>query len=138
MDEPGQKTWLRLQLGLRAKVAPLHVTFGEVGLRLGLVGGAAVDFDGSRSFDVPALWTAGAQVLLTGESFSLLGTWVWAPPQGVAAVLSRHAVTAHLSLGHFMIGAKWTHDLVSTPVVTVKSQGPQVSHALGAFVGFVF
>lgn len=139
-DTSGEpKVWLRLSGGLRAKVSPLHFTLGDFGLRLGIVGGASLDLDGSRSFDVPGLWTFGAQVLLTGESFSLLGTWVWAPPQGVEAVLNRHVVTVHLSLGQFMVGARWTHDLLTAPVIAApKSQGPQVSHALAGFLGFLF
>lgn len=137
-EPPAAKIWLRLQVGLRAKASPVHLMLGDVGLRIGVVGGGALDIDGSRSFEVPALWNFGAQALLTGEGFSVMGTWVWAPPQGKEAVLSRHVTTLHVAVGPVMLGARWTFDVLA--IVAVKApqaQIPQSSHALGVFAGLI-
>lgn len=137
-EPPDPKIWLRLQAGIRAKASPVHLMFGDVGLRVGVVGGGALDLDGSRSFEVPALWNFGAQALLTGQGFSLMGTWVWAPPQGKEAVLTRHVTTLHVAVGPVMLGARWSFDVLTiTTVKAPQSQVPQSSHALGVFAGML-
>lgn len=142
-DDPDQSTpraWAHVRFAARFKVSPLHVTPGGVGFRLGLLGGLALDLDGSHSWQMSGAWTVGAQGLISGEDVSLLVSWVWAPPQGGEFRLTRHTLTAHLSLGPLMLGGRWMSDTVAqftTARPTTQLPGTLQSSAFIGFVGYI-
>ncbi len=98
---------LSLKLGGRVKISPLWFHFSdEVGLRLGLMAGLAVDWFGVEAFDQVGSYNVGAQFVFQAPSFSLTASGIFTPPQGNDWELSRLNASLTLALGRFIIGGR--------------------------------
>lgn len=100
---------LSLKLGGRVKISPLWFHFSEeVGLRLGLTAGVAVDWFGVEAYDQVGSYDIGAQFVLQAAAFSLTVAARFTPPQGNAWELTRLQGSATLVMGRFVLGARAT------------------------------
>ena len=100
---------LSLKLGGRVKISPLWFHFGpDVGLRLGLMAGLAVDWFGVEAYDQVGSYDLGAQAVFQAPSFSLTLSARFTPPQGDAWELTRLQGSVTAVFGSFVLGARTT------------------------------
>lgn len=100
---------LSLKLGGRVKISPLWFHFGpDVGLRLGVMAGLAVDWFGVEAYDQVGSYDLGVQAVFQAPSFSLTLSTRFTPPQGEAWELTRLQGSVTAVLGQFVIGARTT------------------------------
>lgn len=98
---------LSMKLGGRVKISPLWFHFtDEVGLRLGLMAGLAVDWFGVEAYDQVGSYNLGAQFVFQAPSFSLTVSGLFTPPQGNDWELSRLNGSVMLTMGQFIIGGR--------------------------------
>lgn len=108
--------WVTSRLGIRFSLSLPILQLGQhLAFRLGAVGGAFIEANGSRSFEFSPGFTAGAQLSMVLGPVSALASYLSIPTQDLEAPFTAHKLTLDLGIGPVMLGA--TLHLASATIV---------------------
>ncbi len=131
--------WMTSRLGLRVSLSLPILQLGQrAAFRLGAVGGALLEANGSRSFAFSPAFTAGAQLGFVVGPVAGLVSYVAVPTQGIEQTLTRHKLALELGVGPVVVGASLQLDAVTLGAVRGVPQGPLASQTIGIHVGYRF
>ncbi len=130
--------WMTSRLGLRVSLSLPILKLGRTAFRLGMVGGALLEANGSRSFEFSPAFTAGAQLGFVLGPLAGLASYLAVPTQGIDQTLTRHTLSLEFGLGPIVLGASLQLDAVTLPAMRGVSQGPIASQTIGVHAGYRF
>lgn len=131
--------WMTSRLGLRVSLSlPILQLGRRTAFRLGMVGGALLEANGSRSFEFSPAFTAGAQLGFVLGPVSGLASYLAIPTQGIGQTLTRHKLGLELGFGPVVVGASLQLDALTLEPVRGVPQGPLSSQTIGIHVGYRF
>lgn len=131
--------WMTSRLGLRVSLSLPILQFGRhAAFRLGAVGGAFLEANGSRSFTFSPAFTAGAQLGFVFGPVSGLASYLAVPTQGIEQTMTRHKLSLELGFGPIVVGASLQLDALTLEPVRGVQQGPLASQTIGLHVGYRF
>lgn len=130
--------WMTSRLGLRAALSLPILKLGGSAFRLGMVGGALLEADGSRSFEFSPAFTAGAQLGFVLGPLAGLASYLAVPTQGLEQTLTRHGLSLELGVGPIVLGASLQLDAVTLAPLRGMAQGPIASQTIGVHAGYRF
>lgn len=131
--------WVTSRLGVRFSLSlPMLLLSQRLAFRLGAVGGAFLEANGSRSFEFSPAFNAGAQLGFVLGPIAGLASYLAVPTQGIEQTLTRHKFSVEVGLGPIVIGASLQLDTVTLEAVRGVPQGPLTSQTFAAHVGYRF
>ncbi|MDP1921240.1 MAG: hypothetical protein Q8L14_33675 [Myxococcales bacterium] len=131
--------WMTSRLGLRVSLSlPILQLGRSSAFRLGVVGGALLEANGSRSFVFSPAFTAGAQLGFVFGPVAGLASYLAIPTQGIDQTLTRHKLGFELGIGPVVFGASLQFDAVTLEPVRGVPQGPLTSQTIALHVGYRF
>lgn len=131
--------WVTSRLGLRVSLSlPILQLGRRTAFRLGAVGGAFLEANGSRSFEFSPAFSAGAQLGFVLGPVSGLASYLAVPTQGIEQTMTRHKLSLELGVGPIVVGASLQLDALTLDRVRGVPQGPLASQTIGIHVGYLF
>lgn len=131
--------WLTSRLGLRVSLSlPILQLGSSTAFRLGMVGGALLEANGSRSYEFSPAFTAGAQLGFVVGPLAGLASYLAVPTQGLEQTLTRHTLSLEFGVGPIVLGASLQLDAVTLEAVRGVAQGPLESQTIGVHAGYRF
>ncbi|MBM4780007.1 MAG: hypothetical protein GQE15_20055 [Archangiaceae bacterium] len=131
--------WVTSRLGVRVSLSlPILQLGSSTAFRLGMLGGALLEANGSRSFEFSPAFTAGAQLGFVLGPLSGLASYLAVPTQGIEQTLTRHTFSLELGVGPILLGASVQLDAVTLEAVRGVAQGPLESRTIGVHAGYRF
>lgn len=131
--------WMTSRLGLRVSLSlPILQLGSSTAFRLGMVGGALLEANGSRSYEFSPAFTAGAQLGFVVGPLAGLASYLAVPTQGLEQTLTRHTLSFELGVGPIVLGASVQLDALTLAAVRGAAQGPLTSQTIGVHAGYRF
>ena len=129
--------WMTSRLGLRVSLSLPILQLGRTAFRLGMVGGALLEADGSRTFEFSPAFTAGAQLGFVLGPLAGLASYLAVPTQGLEQTLTRHTLSLEFGFGPIVLGASLQLDALTLAPVRGVAQ-PLASQTIGVHAGYRF